>query len=156
MVRRAIVATVLLALGRRYRQPHAISVDEERIFLTRDRGLLKRAAVTHDNHVHETNASARAWRSCAGSTCSGPPSVVVQRPAPTVAKEEVKHRLPPRTLRDYNGFQMCQDYRPDLLAGLPLRPPRLSAGEHSPARARPWTSHVHPNGIGDNPTPWDR
>jgi len=91
-----------------------ISVDERRILLTRDRGLLKHAKVTHGYLVRETNhrrqvveilrrfdlfGAIAPFGRCL--ECNG----VLER----VAKEEVEHRLPPRTRRDYDDFSTCPD-----------------------------------------------
>lgn len=92
----------------------ATSLGEHRILLTRDRGILKRAAVTHGYLVRETlprrqtvevlnrfdlfGAVAPFGRCLA---CNG-------RTAP-VAKDEVLDRLPPRTRRDYDDFRRCAD-----------------------------------------------
>jgi uncharacterized protein with PIN domain/sulfur carrier protein ThiS len=91
-----------------------ISVGEKRILLTRDRGLLKHAKVTHGYLVRETNhrrqvveilrrfdlfGAIAPFGRCL--ECNG----VLER----VAKEEVEHRLPPRTRRDYNDFSTCPD-----------------------------------------------
>ena len=90
----------------------AISVDDERILLTRDRGLLKRAKVTRGHLVRETDrrcqaievlqrfdlfASITPFGRCL--TCNG-----VLEP---VAKEEVEHRLPARTRREHADFRTC-------------------------------------------------
>jgi uncharacterized protein with PIN domain/sulfur carrier protein ThiS len=85
----------------------AISVEEKRILLTRDRGLLKRAKVTHGYLVRETDrrrqivevlrrfdlfgAIAPFGRCLACNGVLGP-----------VAKAKVEQRLAPRTRRDYD------------------------------------------------------
>jgi len=101
-----------------------ISVGEKRILLTRDRGLLKHAKVTHGYLVRETNhrrqvveilrrfdlfGAIAPFGRCL--ECNG----VLER----VAKEEVEHRLPPghggtTTTLDVPGLQS------DLLAGFAL------------------------------------
>jgi uncharacterized protein with PIN domain/sulfur carrier protein ThiS len=90
----------------------AISVAEQRTLLTRDRGLLKRARVAHGYLVRETDRRRQItevlrrfdlFRSISPFgrclECNG-----VLEP---VAKEEVEHRLPPRTQRDYDDFRRC-------------------------------------------------
>lgn len=92
----------------------AISVDDKRILLTRDRRLLKRAKVSHGYLVRETNhrrqiveilrrfdlfEAIAPFGRCL--ECNG-----ILEP---VAKEEVEQKLPPRTRRDYNDFQACPD-----------------------------------------------
>jgi uncharacterized protein with PIN domain len=90
----------------------AVSRDEGRILLTRDRGLLKRSAVTHGYHVWETDPERQAadvlrrfrlfdavapFRRCLG--CNGPLA--------PVPKAAVLDRLPPRTRRYYDDFARC-------------------------------------------------
>jgi uncharacterized protein with PIN domain len=90
----------------------AVSRDEGRILLTRDRGVLKRSAVTHGYHVWETDPQRQAaevlrrfrlfeavdpFRRCLG--CNGPLA--------PVAKAAVLDRLPPRTRRHYDDFARC-------------------------------------------------
>jgi len=90
----------------------AISADDERTLLTRDRGLLKRAKVTHGHLVRETDRRRqvvevlRQFDLFGAITpfgrclrCNG-----VLEP---VAKAEVEHRLPPRTRREYADFRTC-------------------------------------------------
>ncbi|MDV3125300.1 Mut7-C ubiquitin/RNAse domain-containing protein [Mycobacterium sp. 21AC1] len=90
----------------------AISLDEQRILLTRDRGLLKRRAITHGLFVHSQQAEAQALevlrrldlrRRIAPFTrcvrCNGRLS--------TVTKDEVLHRLEPLTRRHYDEFSRC-------------------------------------------------
>jgi uncharacterized protein with PIN domain/sulfur carrier protein ThiS len=92
----------------------AISVAEQRTLLTRDRGLLKRAKVAHGYLVRETDHRRQTTEvlrrfdlfkaiSPFGRCleCNG-----VLKP---VTKEEVEHRLPPRTQRDYDDFRRCPD-----------------------------------------------
>ncbi len=91
----------------------SISADEVRILLTRDRGLLKRGAVTHGYYVRETDPQRQLvealrrfdlfgalapFRRCL--RCNG-------LLAP-VRKEEVADRLPPKTRQYYDEFQCCQ------------------------------------------------
>lgn len=88
------------------------SRDERRTLLTRDVGLLKRAAVTHGYFVRETHARrqlaeivkrfdlrrlVRPFSRCA--RCNGQ-----LRAAP---KEAVRDRLPPRTAGLFEEFQEC-------------------------------------------------
>lgn len=84
-----------------------------RILLTRDRGLLKRAAVTHGYCVRETDpqrrlvevlrrfdlfGAVRPFRRC--MRCNG-----LLEPVP---QEAVADRLPPKTLTYYDEFRLCQ------------------------------------------------
>ncbi len=90
-----------------------ISADEERILLTRDRGLLKRRSVTRGYFVramdraeqlHEVlhrfdlSGAIRPFGRCL--ECNG----LLER----VEKVDVEEHLLPRTRRDYDEFQQCQ------------------------------------------------
>jgi uncharacterized protein with PIN domain len=90
-----------------------ISSQEARILLTRDRGLLKRSAVTHGYCVRETDpreqvrevlrrfdlfGAVQPFQRCL--RCNG-----VLQP---VAREAIVERLPPKTREYYDEFQMCQ------------------------------------------------
>jgi uncharacterized protein with PIN domain len=89
-----------------------ISAEERRILLTRDRGLLKRSAVTHGILVRETlprrqllevvrrldlSGAARPFRRClrCNALLSG------------VSKDEILERLEPRTSVHYDEFRVC-------------------------------------------------
>jgi len=85
---------------------------ERRTILTRDRGVLMRAAVTHGHLVRDTRPRAQLaevlqrfdlWGSLAPFTrcmvCNGR---VVR-----VAKEDVLTHIPPRTARHYQEFWLC-------------------------------------------------
>jgi uncharacterized protein with PIN domain len=89
-----------------------ISRDERRILLTRDRGLLKRGAITHGCYVRETQVrrqlpevlrrfdlfrAARPFARCL--RCN----TLLE----AAAVEDVRHRLPPRTLELYHEFLEC-------------------------------------------------
>lgn len=91
-----------------------ISLQQQRILLTRDRGLLKRRAITHGLFVHsgqpeeQTREVLRRLdlrRRVAPFTrcvrCSGR--------LESVAKEEVADRLEPLTRRYYDEFSRCTD-----------------------------------------------
>jgi uncharacterized protein len=90
-----------------------ISVAEERILLTRDRGVLKHAAVTHGYLVREADShrqlaevvsrfdlarSLRPFTRC--MACNGVLS--------DVRKEEVATQLPPRVEVEFNEFRQCK------------------------------------------------
>ncbi len=90
-----------------------ISASEHRILLTRDRVLLKRAAVTHGYWVRETNSrrqiaevmrrfnlarSIRPFTRC--MACNG-----VLEP---VSKEQAQDLVPERSLELYDEFHRCQ------------------------------------------------
>jgi uncharacterized protein with PIN domain len=91
-----------------------ISLDQQRILLTRDRGLLKRRAITHGLFVHSEQPKQQTLevmrrldlrRRVAPLTrcvrCNGR--------LDTVAKEEVMDRLEPLTRRYYDEFSRCAD-----------------------------------------------
>lgn len=88
------------------------AVAEKRIVLTRDRGLLMRAIVTHGHLVRETRPRAQLtevlerfdlWSSLRPFTrCS-----VCNSPVEAVPKEEVVSELPARTARFYDDFRRC-------------------------------------------------
>jgi uncharacterized protein with PIN domain len=84
------------------------------ILLSRDRGLLKRGQVIHGYclrskdprqqatdvlHRYQLTAQIKPWRRCL--RCNG-----VLQP---VAKEQILHRLEPKTKRYYTDFQICSD-----------------------------------------------
>lgn len=89
-----------------------ISIEEQRILLTRDVGLLKRGSVTHGYYVRATDPREQVTEvvrrlhlarqltpltrcmSCNGELLP-------------VAKDEIAHRLPPETRRYFNEFQIC-------------------------------------------------
>lgn len=92
----------------------ALSAGDHRILLTRDRGLLKRRAVTHGYYIRADDpdeqlvevvrrfdlaASAEPFTRC--PRCNG--SLV------PVAKEAVIDQLEPKTRRYYDEFQRCAD-----------------------------------------------
>lgn len=89
-----------------------ISRDERRILLTRDRGLLKRGAVTHGSYVRETAVrgqlvevlrrfdllrAARPFRLCMRCNTALEP----------VSPDQVLERLPPRAAKLYHEFLLC-------------------------------------------------
>lgn len=89
-----------------------ISSRQHRILLTRDRGLLKRSAVTHGHYVRETNVrrqliavlrrfdlfgSVKPFLRCL--KCNGLPR--------QVDKASVSGRLPPKTRELHEDFQLC-------------------------------------------------
>ena len=91
-----------------------ISAQQQRILLTRDRKLLHRSIITHGYFVRETApllqtgeilrrfdlyADIRALSRCI--RCNG---MLTE-----VAKEQVAHRLEPKTRRYYDEFRICRD-----------------------------------------------
>lgn len=89
-----------------------ISLDEHRIVLTRDRGLLKHGEVTHGycvrsdkprEQVREVVKRFDLRRSIAPFTrCT-----VCNHPISIVPKEEIEHRLEPGTRREHDEFHYC-------------------------------------------------
>jgi len=99
-----------------------ISSEQERVLLTRDRGLLKYAAVTRGYWLRETDsrrqlaevlarfdlaASARPFTRC--MACNG----ALQE----VSKEEVRHLLPARAAHAHERFRQCPQCRRVYWAG---------------------------------------
>jgi uncharacterized protein with PIN domain len=91
-----------------------ISVDEKRIILTRDQGILKHKRVTHGYWVRSTRpksqltevlnrfdlwAQVKPFNRCL--LCNG----VIKK----VAQKEVAHRLPPKTAQFYKEYFQCSD-----------------------------------------------
>jgi uncharacterized protein len=110
----------LLGFDTLYRNDYAdaelarVSVEERRILLTRDRGLLKRRAVTHGYCVRGTDPRrqieevmrrfdlsriAQPFQRCV--LCNG-----LLAPVP---KEQVAHGLPPKVREYYEEFWECND-----------------------------------------------
>jgi uncharacterized protein len=90
----------------------AIAAQEGRVLLTRDRGLLMRAVVTHGHLVRETHPRAQLaevlerfdlWRSLLPLTRCSVCNSLVER----VAKQEVAEALPARTAQHYEDFWRC-------------------------------------------------
>lgn len=91
-----------------------ISVEERRVLLTRDRGLLKRRVVTHGmciraedpeeqliEVVHRLHLLGRLQPFSRCMACNG----VIE----PVEKPVVAERLEPRTLREIDDFRLCRD-----------------------------------------------
>jgi len=92
----------------------AISVDEKRILLTRDRGLLKRAKVTRGYFVRETDRRLQIVEilrrfDLFGAIAPFGRCLACNGELEPVAKTEVEARLPPRTRQDYDAFWTCPD-----------------------------------------------
>jgi len=92
----------------------AISVGEKRILLTRDRGLLMRAKVTHGYLVQETNRHGQVVEimrrfDLFGTIAPFGRCLECNGVLQPVIKKDVEHRLPPRTRRDYSDFHTCPD-----------------------------------------------
>lgn len=90
----------------------SISRDENRILLTRDRGLLKRSAVTHGYWLRETDSRRQAAEIVARfhlqsfvqpfTRCLACNGAIVP-----VAKESVRQRVPERIWNQFAEFQKC-------------------------------------------------
>ena len=92
----------------------SISTDEKRILLTRDRGVLKRARVTHGYFVRATDRQGQVVEvlrrfDLFGAIAPFGRCLECNGVLEAVAKEEVEDRLPPRTRRDYHDFRQCPD-----------------------------------------------
>ncbi len=91
-----------------------ISLGEQRILLTRDRGLLKRRAITHGLFVHSQHAEEQTLevmrrldlrrRVSPFTRC-----VRCNGQLAAVEKEQVMDRLEPLTRRYYDEFSQCPD-----------------------------------------------
>ena len=91
----------------------ATSEVEQRILLTRDRGLLKRASVVHGYLVRETDRRRQIAEVLTRFDLFGAISpfgrcLECNGVLEPVSKEEVEDRLPPRTRRDYDDFRECR------------------------------------------------
>jgi uncharacterized protein with PIN domain len=90
-----------------------ISSIEQRVLLTRDRGLLKRSIVTYGYYIRETNPQRQVaevlrrynlftaispFRRCI--RCNG-----MLQP---ISKAEVRDRIPPKTYQYYDTFHICE------------------------------------------------
>lgn len=90
----------------------AISAEEHRILLTRDRGLLKRGNVTHGYWLRETDSRRQAGEIVARfdlarairpfTRCMACNAELVDAP-----KSQVLDRLPPRAAELYDEFRQC-------------------------------------------------
>jgi uncharacterized protein with PIN domain len=91
-----------------------ISSADQRILLTRDRGLLKRSIVTYGYYVRETDPQrqlAEVVRKFNLSQAITPfhRCVHCNGLLRSVAKEAISDRLPPRTKQYYDEFRICPD-----------------------------------------------
>jgi uncharacterized protein len=89
------------------------SLHEQRTLLTRDRGLLKRRAVTHGCFVRETAPRAQVVEvlrrlDLFGAIAPFDRCLDCNGLLKTVAKAEIEDRLLPRTRRDHDVFQQCR------------------------------------------------
>ena len=89
-----------------------ISVAEKRILLTRDRGVLKRAAVTHGYWLRETNSRRQAAEvvrrfDLARTLRPFTRCMVCNEPLRQASATEVHLRVPPRALERHDSFQEC-------------------------------------------------
>jgi uncharacterized protein len=94
----------------------AISTEQKRILLTRDRGVLKRARVTRGYFVRATDRRCQVVEvlrrfDLFGAIAPFGRCLECNGLLEAVAKEEVENRLPPRTRRDYHDFRRCPDCR---------------------------------------------
>jgi uncharacterized protein with PIN domain len=89
-----------------------VSRHEDRILLTRDRGILKRAAVAHGYLVRETVPRGQIDEVLSRFGLTGPFTtfgrcLVCNGRLEDVDKSDVLDLLPPRTRRDYAEFRRC-------------------------------------------------
>ena len=90
-----------------------LAAGEARILLTRDRGLLKRGAVTHGYYVRATDPERQLVEvlrrfDLAGALAPFRRCLRCNGLLTPVRKEEVAERLPPKTRQYYDEFQRCQ------------------------------------------------
>ena len=135
-----------------------LSRRERRILLTRDRGLLKRSAVSHGYLLRETDPRAQLaeviWRfDLAGLLAEFTRCMRCNGVLDPVAKETIEHRLLPKTRRYYDEFAVCRDcgriywkgsHHDDMLRRLEGLTPEArelstTSADPSPAASPDWT-----------------
>jgi uncharacterized protein len=89
-----------------------VSSQQQRILLTRDRGLLKHSAVTHGYLVRQTDSRRQIAEIVArfDLACFVRPltrCMVCNESLARIAKEEVQTVLPPRTVSSFEEFYQC-------------------------------------------------
>lgn len=89
-----------------------ISVEQGRILLTRDRGLLKYSSVTHGYWLRETDSRRQATEvvsrfDLASALHPFTRCMACNVPLRPVSKSEVADRVPPRATAAYSDFQEC-------------------------------------------------
>jgi uncharacterized protein len=94
----------------------ASSLGEGRILLTRDRGVLKRSALTHAYYVREHDPRRQVGEvlrrfDLFDAVVPFGRCLECNAPLEVVAKAEVEGLLPPRTRRDFDEFRRCQGCR---------------------------------------------
>lgn len=90
-----------------------IAGEEHRILLTKDRGLLKRNAVTHGYYVRETNARAQLAEvlrrfDLLGSITPFVRCLRCNELLEEIPREAVTDRVPPRSRNLYDEFRQCR------------------------------------------------
>jgi len=93
-----------------------ISAGQHRTLLTRDRGLLKRSAVTHVYWLRETGSRAQLAEivrrfDLAGAIKPFTRCMACNGVLQAVAKAEVRRKLPPRVAEAFDDFRQCPDCR---------------------------------------------
>lgn len=91
----------------------ATSLDEGRILLTRDRGILKRAALTHAYYVREQDPHRQVGEvlrrfDLYDAVVPFGRCLECNALLEAAAKAEVEQLLPPRTRRDFDEFRRCR------------------------------------------------
>jgi uncharacterized protein with PIN domain len=89
-----------------------LSVDQRRIVLTRDRGILKHRRLTHGYCVRSSQPMEQVREVVARFDLSGHLApftrcTICNGAIRVVPKSEVEHRLPPRTRQDQDEFRYC-------------------------------------------------
>jgi uncharacterized protein with PIN domain len=98
------------------------SVDEHRILLTRDRGLLKRRLVTHGVFIRDDDPQAQLHDllrrlDLAGAVRPYTRCLRCNGQLEPVAKDQIEGELPPGTRRKYHEFRRCTACRQVFWAG---------------------------------------
>jgi uncharacterized protein with PIN domain len=93
-----------------------ISSKQNRILLTRDRGLLKRSAVTHGYWLRETDSRLQAAEvvrrfDLARSIHPFSRCIACNEPLHAASEEEIRSRVPPRILASHAEFVTCPGCR---------------------------------------------
>ena len=93
-----------------------ISATQHRTLLTRDRGLLKRSAVTHGYWLRETDSRAQLAEivhrfDLAGAIRPFTRCMACNGVLRVVGKADVRHELPPRVEAAFDDFRQCPDCR---------------------------------------------
>ena len=137
-----------------------LSRDERRILLTRDRGLLKRSAVSHGYLIRESDPRAQLAEvvrrfGLAGTFAAFTRCMRCNGLLKPVAKEAIQDRLLPRTRQYYDEFSTCREcgrlyWRGSHYEDMVRRLARLTTGS-SVTSITPPRPHPVVHSLGDVP-----